>query len=77
MSIHRIHIPTVIAEELLELPEGVFLHRAVVEDGRLVIDVVSEEDLGAVELDALYGNEDEDETTVHFGMFQPRLAKST
>jgi hypothetical protein len=72
MSNHRVFIESVYAEELLELPEGVFLRGASVQDGHLVLEVSSEEDLGGADVDALYGNLSEDEKDIHFGMFQAR-----
>ena len=72
MSRHSIHVELVFAEELLELPEGVFIKGARVADGDLILLVESKEDLGAIELNALYGNIDEDEEQVHLGMLEPR-----
>ena len=71
-SHHRIYIENVFAEELLELPEGVFIREAKVEKDHLVLEVVSAEDLGGLELDALYGSSDEDENHVHLGMLEAR-----
>lgn len=72
MSMHRVHIPTVIAEDRLELPSGVYIIGASVVAGELVLKVAASEDLGAPDVDALYGNIEEDEKTVHFGMFEAR-----
>ena len=72
MSTHRVFIPTVHAEHMLELPDGVHLTAAWVENGELVLGVASEEDLGSTEVNALYGNSEEDEKTIHFGMFVDR-----
>ena len=69
---HRIYIENVFAEELLELPEGVFIRAAHVKNGHLILDVVSAEDLGGLELDALYGSSDQDEDHVHLGMLEVR-----
>lgn len=72
MSQHRVFIPTVTAEHLLDLPESVHITSAWVDNGELVLGIASKEDLGATELNALYGNIEEDEETVHFGMFEDR-----
>ena len=72
MAQHRIYIPTVHAEHMLELPSGVHLLNAFVENGELILSVASDEDLGSLEVNALYGNVEEDEERIHFGMFEPR-----
>lgn len=73
MAQHRIHIETVFAEDLLELPEGVFIRGAKVLDGSLVLIVESADDLGSVDLDAVYGSY-EDEDRVHLGALEPRAS---
>lgn len=72
MSNHRIYIPTVHAEHMLELPDGVHLTAAWVEDGELVLGVASKDDLGATEKNALYGNVEEDDIRLTFGMLEDR-----
>lgn len=69
---HRVHIERIFAEEMLDLPADVHITGATFEDGRLILDVISPEDLGALDVNALYGNIEEDEKQVHFGMFEPR-----
>jgi hypothetical protein len=74
MTQHRIYIETVFAEDLLQLPEGVHITAAALNPDRdqLVIEVESAEDLGAADLNALYGNIEEDEKQVHLGILEPR-----
>jgi hypothetical protein len=73
VSKHTISIETVFAEDLLQLPEGIFIRGARVADGCLVLVVDSDEDLGHDHLNALYGSIEEDERRVHFGMFEPKV----
>lgn len=72
MANHRMFVPVVIAEDLLQLPEGTHIKKAEVVKGELVLDIASEEDLGSAEVNALYGNIEEDEKRIHFGMFEAR-----
>lgn len=72
MTMHRVFIPSVVAESRLELPDSLHIVDAAVENGELVLEVASSEDLGSEEVNALYGNIDEDDTEVHFGMFEKR-----
>lgn len=71
MASHRIYIETVYAEDLLELPEGVHIRNAKVLDGNLILIVDSAEDLGSLEVDAVYGSY-EGEDCVHLAEFSPR-----
>jgi hypothetical protein len=73
-SVHFIHIENVFAEDLLQLPEGVRIHGAKVVGDELVLTVISDHHLGADDLNALYGNIEEDEKRVHLGMLEPRVA---
>ena len=59
MSRHCIYIDISLAEELVDLPEGVFIRGARVVDGDLVLVVDSTEDLGAIEVDAVYAGRDQ------------------
>jgi hypothetical protein len=72
MSKHTITIESVFAEDLLELPSGVYLRGARVLDGNLILVVDSDEDLGHPNLTAVYGNIEEDEKQVHFAGFEPK-----
>jgi len=72
MSNHRIYIPSVHAEHMLELPSDVHITAARVEGGELVLGVASKEDLGADYVNALYGNVEEDDTRLTLGMLEKR-----
>lgn len=65
-------VPTVVAEDLLQLPEGTHIRGATVNAGELVLSISSEEELDADEVNALYGNVEEDSTQLVFGMFEAR-----
>jgi len=69
-SLHKIHIETVFATDLLQLPVGVEIKEAGVIGDDLVLTVVSDHNLGEYKLTAIFGSID-DEDRVHLGMLEP------
>jgi hypothetical protein len=72
VSDHLIHIETVHAEHLLDLPRGVFIVDADVVDSKLVLGVASASDLGSTELLASYGNIEEESSQLFLGQLVPK-----
>lgn len=72
MPNHLVFLPPEVARDLLGFPTDAQLKQARIENNELVFDIETREPLGAEKLDALYGNVEEDSTTVEFGMFTDR-----
>lgn len=72
-TFHSIHVDPAYALEMLQLdPSVMVLKHASIANGDLVILVESEEDLGASNLDALYGNKEEESSKIELGMLIAR-----